>query len=98
MRRLLFLLLKENLAGKMFWNIPYSSGNISLENGSIKYSKKLYGGIICRVGYEVDLSRYYYLIPQYLFYVGISPEFDNEANTKSIRQFVEIGIGKRLRE
>ena len=47
----------------------------------------------CRVGYEFRLSDRMMLAPQYSFYYGLSPEFEQfPEETKSMRHFLGIGL------
>jgi len=90
-------LLKEKLTGYIDVHVPPDFDTIPFDKGTIQLGNQFYGGIVARVGYEVDLSKYYYLIPQYQIFVGLTPEFDNlEMNTRSVRHYLEIGIGRRI--
>lgn len=68
----------------------------SLDTSANDYVNKLTLGLTLRVAPEIMISKRVALLPQYLIRVGLSNEFRNvEANIKSLRQYLGIGIMRR---
>jgi len=91
-------LLHDNTTGDQSW-ISYSPNFPYVYSGkdSIVEINKFNFGLITRVAYEIKIKDDLYLIPQYLFYYGLTNEFQNiEADTKSYRHYFEIGLIKKI--
>lgn len=72
-----------------------SSGNLNEKYDS--YNTRYYVGANIRVAYDIPISERYYLVPQYLFYVGLSNEFTEFPKvTKSISNMLGIGIKRKM--
>ena len=63
-----------------------------------RYSTKFYLGYRALISYDIPINDTYFITPQYVFHFGQTLEFINfPITTKSIRQFVGIGIKKNLK-
>jgi hypothetical protein len=91
-------LLKHKMIGyHTGQQLGYTGQYISLENNSDPYVNNFTFGLTGCIAYELKFKETWSLVPQYLINVGLKNEFRNlEANTKSLRQYFEIGILKRL--
>lgn len=62
-----------------------------------RVSSRTYFGIRTRLAYDIYLSNLIAISPQYIFHLGITPEFTNLPQaTKSIRQYMCLGIRKKI--
>ena len=92
-------LLKNEITGFQSWSGYFANGIqyfSSQNSNSINNNFRI--GVICRFAYEILVHNNLFLLPQYLFYLGLTNEFRNiEANTKSNRHSIEIGIMYKLK-
>jgi hypothetical protein len=89
-------LLSEKLSGYKINTGPYLYEKINLNDSSIQFGKKFVWGIVARLAYELNLGNQFYLVPQYQIYYSFLPQLNSGADTKSLRHYFEIGIGKRF--
>jgi hypothetical protein len=93
-------LLHDKTIGDQSWisyspNFPYI---YSGKDSNIEINKFNFG-LITRVAYEIKIKDDLYLLPQYLFYYGLTNEFlSTEADTKSYRHYFEMGLIKIINE
>ena len=81
---------------KSAWNMASGGNNIDLEDGSVDIFKEFNFGIISRLGYNIKLLKYWYIVPEYNFYLGLTNEFDNiESNVSSFRHYFMLGVVNR---
>lgn len=95
---LLTALLSEKYDGTVSnWSINYPSSISNINDKYNKYSSSLYAGLQGRIAYNLQLKNGLTLTPQYLYYFGLSHEFDEFPDrTKSQRHYLCIGIKKKL--
>ncbi len=66
------------------------------ENNEI-YLNPVHFGVDCYLNYHYNFSDSYFASIEYSIYVGLNSElFDNDINTKSVRQYLKLGFGKYL--
>lgn len=92
-------LIKESETGyKSSWQMGQPDTYILLKDGTIEKNNKFNFGLICRIGYNIQLKNNWFIVPQYVFYRGLTEEFkDIEVQTKSLRHYFEIGIIRHLK-
>lgn len=91
-------LVSENISGDYNWASGPSSGGGSLNEESEQISSSFNFGIITLISYRIKFSEGWYIVPQYQFYWGLTNEFINgQANTKSLRNYLLVGISKDLK-
>lgn len=74
-----------------------SSWNEDLEEEYDDFSSVYIAGLTGRVSYEIQLNELWSLIPQYVFYFGLTNEFRILVEeTKSLRNFVGVGVKRTL--
>jgi len=89
------LLLNQKMEGyHTWWYLGIGTvGNDTLNSHSNKYKNDFTFSIVSRIAYKINITNSLHVVPQYLFNIGLSKEFNNlEAKTKSIRQTFAIGI------
>lgn len=90
-------LLIENVTGVIK---EYSFANLNsylIEDKFNRYNSLGYFGLRARVGYNLDLTTRFALVPQYSFYYGIGNEFVEFPNsTKSLRNYFCIGVNMKI--
>lgn len=75
------------------------SGHVLLDASADHYVKKFTPCLSVRIAPEIKIGETWSLLPQYLIRLGLSSEFRNvEANIKSLRHYLGIGIMKRLKK
>lgn len=95
---LLTALLSENTRGTISgWSMGNPNYDYNINERYNKYSSSLYAGLQGRIAYNLRLKNGLTLTPQYLYYFGLSHEFDEFPDrTKSQRHYICIGIKKKL--
>lgn len=83
-----------------FWrgtSTGIQSETIDLKTNGYDYTTRFNYGLNVRIAPEININKRWALLPQYLVHFGISREFRNvEANIISVRQYLGLGIIKRL--
>ena len=102
----LFTNLKINVGGECSFLLGdattgyaeiFSMGQSTIKyfkNGSWDGNKLISAGITSRLAYEIALSDEWSLVPQFLFYVGLTDEFNHL--WKTMRPHVGFGLTKKL--
>jgi hypothetical protein len=90
--------VKQKIFGTHYWSTyQIGGGTDTLENNMNHYTKFFTAGLSARLAYEIKINETWFVVPQYLIFVGIIKEVRNiEANPKSFRQTMAIGISKKL--
>lgn len=92
-------LIQEKFSGTESGFNPYSPGyKFDLTEKYNRLSTKATIGLKVRLAYDFYLSKTLAICPEYMSYIGLSPEFEvgPASNLKSFRQFACIGIRKKL--
>lgn len=80
------------------WSMKQHSWSYNLQERYNRFSTLIYFGLCVRLAYDLHIKESIIISPQYLFYYGISNEFiEFPEGTKSMRNFLGIGIEKKLR-
>ena len=91
-------LISEKKSGNRFWHVGPDYGENNLEDEPENLSSDFNFGIVVLITYRTKISEGWYIVPQYQFYWGLTNEFTHiQADTKSIRNYLLIGISKDLR-
>lgn len=62
-----------------------------------RFSSRTYFGISARLAYNIYLSNSIALTPQYIFHLGITPEFAHfPQETKAFRHYLCLGVSKKI--
>ncbi|NOU18752.1 MAG: outer membrane beta-barrel protein [Bacteroidales bacterium] len=93
-----YLIAETESGYQSSWQIGQPDSYKLTENGSITKNSRFNFGLLFRIGYDIRLKKDWYIVPQYIFYRGLTEEFKNiEAPTMSLRHYLQIGIIKQLR-
>ena len=93
------VLLKTNLKGYRNTVSTVDKPTIStiIDTSAKSMVNKFGMGLSGRLAYRLKIKNDLYLVPQYTFYCGLTNELKNiEANTKSYRHLIEIGLMKNI--
>lgn len=92
------LLVNESFTGsEQGWSMPNNSWSFNLQDKYKRFNSKNTTGLILRTSYEIELNKSISISPQYSAYLGVSEEFKGLfASTKSLRNFVGVGIVKKF--
>jgi len=93
------VLLKTNLKGyrNTISTIDQPTINTLIDNSAKTMVNQFGMGLSGRLAYRLKIKNDLYLVPQYTFYCGLTNELKNmEANTKSYRHLIEIGLMKNI--
>jgi len=93
------VLLKTNLKGyrNTISTIDQPTINTIIDNSAKSMVNQFGMGLSGRLAYRLKIKNDLYLVPQYTFYCGLTNELKNiEANTKSYRHLIEIGLMKNI--
>ncbi len=93
------VLLKTNLKGyrTTVSTIDKPTINTIIDNSSKGMVNQFGMCLSGRLAYRLKIKNDLYLVPQYTFYCGLTNELKNiEANTKSYRHLIEIGLMKNI--
>jgi len=87
-------LLDESFMGTYTnWNMGSPDQITDLQDKYDSYSAGFYVGLQGRIGYEIKLSDRLFVVPQYVFYFGLSKEFKEfPEQAKSMRHYLNIGL------
>jgi hypothetical protein len=86
-------LLGDKTTGYQYENWPGHHSYVALDNHSIEINRRFNYGIISRLAYNIHLTGNWYIVPQYLFYMGANTEFKHmELKIRSLRHCLEIGM------
>jgi hypothetical protein len=91
-------LVYEKYSGVLKGFDPYNpSYSYDLNEKYKSFSSKMHLGIKARINYDIYISNSVAISPQYLFYLGTSPEFNKFPGlTKSMRHYACLGIRKKI--
>ena len=71
----------------------------TLENNSTHYVNDFTFGLTARAAYDIRIAKSWFIVPQLFLYIGLSNDFRNiEAEVKSFRQTIAVGVKKQLME
>jgi hypothetical protein len=92
-------LINEEFQGtKSGWFMYSPNYNYDLKEIYDRFSALKYFGFSGRLAYDFKLSESISISPQYLYYFGLSNEFDEfPERTKSKRQYFCLGIEKKIK-
>ncbi len=92
-------LLSEKMSGyhSSFSVNGGGSGIDTLENNSTHYVNDFTFGLTARATYDIRIAKSWFIVPQFFLYIGLSNDFRNiEAEVKSFRQTIAVGVKKQL--
>lgn len=91
-------LTNESFSGKYYgWISGGSPWSNDLDERNGNYSKYFYAGLQGRIAYNIRLSYFFSIVPQYLYYLGLTNELKYyTSDTKSRRHHLMIGISKKI--
>lgn len=79
------------------WQMDDPSYSYNLDDRYNSYSSKTYFGLCGRLAYDFKITDKLIISPQYLYYLGLSKEFDEfPEQTKSMRHYFCIGLKRKL--
>ena len=94
------ILTSESRSGMMSGYDPFKPTYPNLlQDKRDRFSSRIHGGFKVRMAYDIYLSNLIAISPEYLFYLGLTSEFNQfPLMTKSMRQYACIGISMKIRQ
>jgi hypothetical protein len=92
-------LVKSDIDGsRSSWNFATGHYYSDLKNDSTDIFRKFNFGIIGRIGYDIKLTKQWYLIPEYNLYLGVAGEFNYQGpSVCSLRHYFMLGFVHRFK-
>jgi hypothetical protein len=89
-----YLLAHHDEGEKSSWNMNGVDTTINLKDSDLHHPLNF--GINFSLDYNVGIGKQYYLVPSYVFYIGMGKEFKDVNGGSCYRHFLNLGIAKRF--